>query len=155
MLTRQTMDCCASWQQFTLRWRHNGRDDVSHHQPHDCVLNRLFRRRSKKHQSSVSLAFMREIPRTLVHSPHKWPVTRKMFPFDDVIISLVAYALNTILPNTRIIGLIKSQHIPNNMHKICVLLPFVVHVVVRCQSINPWTLCLLPPMPLKQPRNSG
>ena len=32
----------------TLRWRHNGRDSVSNHQPHDCLLNRLFRRRSKK-----------------------------------------------------------------------------------------------------------
>ena len=33
---------------FTLRWRHNGRDVVSNRQPHDCLLNRLFRRRSKK-----------------------------------------------------------------------------------------------------------
>ena len=32
----------------SLRWRHNGRDSVSNHQPHDCLLNRLFRRRSKK-----------------------------------------------------------------------------------------------------------
>ena len=32
----------------SLRWRHNGRDGVSNHQPHDCLLNRLFRRRSKK-----------------------------------------------------------------------------------------------------------
>ena len=32
----------------TLRWRRNGRDSVSNHQPHDCLLNRLFRRRSKK-----------------------------------------------------------------------------------------------------------
>ena len=32
----------------TLRWRHNGRDSVSNHQPHDCLLNRLFRRRSKE-----------------------------------------------------------------------------------------------------------
>ena len=31
-----------------LNWRHNWRDDVSNHQPHDCLLNRLFRRRSKK-----------------------------------------------------------------------------------------------------------
>ena len=31
-----------------LQWRHNGRDNVSNHQPHDCLLNRLFRRRSKK-----------------------------------------------------------------------------------------------------------
>ena len=32
----------------TLQWHQNGRDDVSNHQPHDCLLNRLFRRRSKK-----------------------------------------------------------------------------------------------------------
>ena len=31
-----------------LRWRHNGHDSVSNHQPHDCLRNRLFRRRSKK-----------------------------------------------------------------------------------------------------------
>ena len=30
------------------KWRHNRRDSVSNHQPHDCLLNRLFRRRSKK-----------------------------------------------------------------------------------------------------------
>ena len=33
---------------YSLRWRHNGCDSVSNHQPHDCLLNRLFRRRSKK-----------------------------------------------------------------------------------------------------------
>ena len=30
------------------KWRHNGRDSGSNHQPHDCLLKRLFRRRSKK-----------------------------------------------------------------------------------------------------------
>ena len=39
----------------------------------------------RKHQSSVSLAFVRGIHRGPVNSPHKWPVTRKIFPFDDVI----------------------------------------------------------------------
>ena len=38
----------------------------------------------RKHQSSASLAFVRGIHRWPVNSPHKWPVTRKMFPFDDV-----------------------------------------------------------------------
>ena len=33
---------------ISLRWRRNGRDSVSNHQLHDCLLNRLFRRRSKK-----------------------------------------------------------------------------------------------------------
>ena len=40
----------------------------------------------RKHQSSAALAFVRGIHRRPVNSPHKWPVTRKMFPFDDVII---------------------------------------------------------------------
>ena len=39
----------------------------------------------RKHQSSTSLAFARGIHRWPVNSPHKRPVTRKMFPFDDVI----------------------------------------------------------------------
>ena len=41
----------------------------------------------RKHQSSALLAFVRRIHRGPVNSPHKWPVTRKMLPFDDVIIS--------------------------------------------------------------------
>ena len=39
-------DCIAAG--MSLRWRHNGHDSVSFHQPHDCLLNRLFRRRSKE-----------------------------------------------------------------------------------------------------------
>ena len=39
----------------------------------------------RKQQSSASLAFARGIHREPVNSPHKWSVTRKMFPFDDVI----------------------------------------------------------------------
>ena len=71
-----------------LEWRHNGLDSVSNHQPHDCLLNRLFRRRWGKHQRSASLAFVRGIHRGPVYSPQKWPVTRKMFPFHDVIMLL-------------------------------------------------------------------
>ena len=40
-----------------------------------------------KHQSSASLAFVRGIHRGPVNSPHKGPVTRKMFPMDDVIMT--------------------------------------------------------------------
>ena len=42
----------------------------------------------RKHQSSASLAFVRGIHRGPVNSPHKWPVTRKMFSFDDVIMAI-------------------------------------------------------------------
>ena len=43
-----------------------------------------------KHQSSASLAFVRGIHRWPVNSPHKGPVTRKVFPFDDVTIRMSA-----------------------------------------------------------------
>ena len=68
---------------FTFRWHHNGHDGVSNHQPHHCLLNRLFWCRSKK-TSKLRLTGLCAGP---VNSPHKWPVTRKMFPFDDVIMS--------------------------------------------------------------------
>ena len=41
----------------------------------------------RKHQSSASLSFVLGIHRLQVNSSHKWPVTRKMFPFDDVIMT--------------------------------------------------------------------
>ena len=48
--------CNRTWLQYAwwcgkidaLQWRHNGHDSISNHQPYDCLLNRLFRRRSKK-----------------------------------------------------------------------------------------------------------
>ena len=54
----------------------------------------------RKHQSSASLAFVRGIHRWPVNSPHKGPVTRKMSPFDDVIMCLcfVVYGCMSILP---------------------------------------------------------
>ena len=78
-----------------LQWRHNGRDGVSNHQPHDCLLNRFFRRTDQgQHQSFAPLAFLCGIHRWPVKSPHKWPVTRKMFPFDHVI---MVYRLNQLV----------------------------------------------------------
>ena len=57
-----------------LQWRHNERDGVSHHQPHECLLNRL----SKRHQSSALLAFV---------WGQRWQKASnaEKFPFDDVI----------------------------------------------------------------------
>ena len=46
----------------------------------------------RKHQSSASLAFVWGIHRGPVNAPHKGPVTRKMFPFDDVIMH---FSVNT------------------------------------------------------------
>ena len=40
--------CLFCFTLHSLQWRHNGHDCVSNHQPHDCLLNGLFRCRSKK-----------------------------------------------------------------------------------------------------------
>ena len=70
---------------YALHWCHNGRISVSNHQPHDCLLSRLFRRRSKKKSKlRVTGLCARNSPGP-VNSPHKGPVTREMVPFDDVI----------------------------------------------------------------------
>ena len=50
---------------MSLQWRHNERDSVLNHQPHDCLLNRLFRRKSKK-TSKLRVTGLWE---------EKWPVT--------------------------------------------------------------------------------
>ena len=63
----------------TLQWRHNERDGVSNHQGLDCLLNRLFRCRSKK-TSKLRVTGLCE-GNSPVNSPHRGPLTRKMFPF--------------------------------------------------------------------------
>ena len=68
-----------------LRWRHNGHDGVSNPQPHHCLHTICSGGDQRKHLSSASLAFVQGIHREPVNSLHKWPVTRKMFPFDDFI----------------------------------------------------------------------
>ena len=71
-----------------LHWRHNDHDGVSNHQPHGCLLNRLFGRRSKKTSKLHVTGLCAGNSPGPVNSPHKGPVTRKMFPFHDVIMIL-------------------------------------------------------------------
>ena len=65
----------------TLLWRHNGHYGVSNHQPRDCLLNRLFRCRSKKTSKLRVTGLCAGNSPGAVNSPNKWTVTRKMFPF--------------------------------------------------------------------------
>ena len=74
-----------------LQWRHNGCHGVSNHQPRDCLVNRLLKDQ-RKHQNPASLAFVRGIHRWPVNPPHKWPLTRQLFPFDDVIMDTTYFA---------------------------------------------------------------
>ena len=73
----------------TLRWRHIGCDSVSDRQPHDCLLNRLFRRRSKKASKLRVTGLCAGNSPGNGEFPHRWPVTRKMFPFDDIIMIFI------------------------------------------------------------------
>ena len=59
----------------------------------------------RKHQSSVSLAFVLGIHQWPVNSLHKWPVTRKMFPFDDDIMDSYDISEKPTLP-----GIFWSKH---------------------------------------------
>ena len=67
----------------------------------------------RKHQSSASLAFVRGSHRVPVNSPHKWQVTRKMFPFDDVIMSRPELGSNGIInhqDDIRVSSLRQCKH---------------------------------------------
>ena len=68
-----------------LRWRLNGSHGVSNHQHHGCLLNRLFRRKSKKTPTLRVTGLCAGNSPGPVNYSHKWPVKRKMFPFHDVI----------------------------------------------------------------------
>ena len=75
----------------TIVWLHYNDDIMSTMASQITSLTTVYltvysRAVQRKQQSSASLAFVRGIHRWPVNSPHKWPVTRKMFPFDDVII---------------------------------------------------------------------
>ena len=61
----------------------------------------------RKHQSSTSLAFVWGIHRGPLNSPHKWPVTQKMFQFDDVI--MIKMINDCIILDSH---LVKWDHFP-------------------------------------------
>ena len=93
----------------------------------------------RKHQSSASLAFVRGIHRRPVNSPHKRPVTRKMFPFDDVIVystysmpclfidASVIIALMTVTQPYRIWFHVSGIHV-SGIHTLGVYVSYIHHI---------------------------
>ena len=63
----------------SLHWRHNDHDGVSNHQPHGCLLNRLFRRRSKKASKLRVTGLCVENSPGPLNSPHKVQLRGKCF----------------------------------------------------------------------------
>ena len=101
----------------------------------------------RKHQSSTSLAFVRGIHRGLVNSPHQWPVTWKMFPFDDVIMYCGLFSQNNSRKDT------KARPFGQGMIVFCEFLvwpkfyPWIYHAMysimlyhtlIYCESIVCW-----------------
>ena len=66
---------------FPLQWRRNERDGVSNQRRLYCLLNRLFRRKSKKTSKLSVTGRCEGKPPVTLDSPHKGSVTRKCFHF--------------------------------------------------------------------------
>ena len=110
-----------------------------------------------KHQSSASLVFVRGIRRGPGNSPHKEPVTRKMFPFDDVIMTGTQYTRtrNKLLINCGCVWLIihinilwiyinkqLSWHTRLKVHLnklMCWYMCFKVHIKHRYETVDRYT----------------
>ena len=129
----------------SLQWRHNERDSVSNHRRLDCLLNRLFRRKIKKTSKRRVTGLCEGNPPVTGEFPHKGPVTRKMFPFDDVIVFIYSTPPTANLPTVWCILFIESvfqqytfQHV--NVWKIC-----------ECESLETLiSSCILPGFHVKQ-----
>ena len=96
----------------------------------------------RKHQNSMSLLFVWGIHRSPVNSPHKGPVTRKMFPFDDVIMASVVTMKSTGEPGQN-----------DNEHKgqiVCISLGVYCSFSLRCFLYIGYLMRILRSNALKQ-----
>ena len=84
----------------------------------------------RKHQSSASLAFVRGIHRWPMNSPHKGPVTRKVFSFDDGIMAKLARLCHECHINDLL----------HNIHYSDVIMDAVASQITDVSNIC-WTVC--------------
>ena len=132
---RKRYDCAR------LQWPHNGHNGISNHQPHDCLLNRLFRCRSKKTSKlRVTGLCSGKWP---VNSPHKWPVMQKLLPFGDVIMNNDSSHIRHVFP----IGLhqrwwnwpsLTSFHTDISFHWWASHVRFLAPHMVSCNVVSRW-----------------
>ena len=87
----------------------------------------------RKHQSSASLAFVWGIHRGPENSPHKWPVTRKIFPFDDVIMIWHKYG------KYRIILRVKA-HFVDSYENMASLYIHIYEIYVYISEMELWMI---------------
>ena len=109
-----------------LEWRHNERAGVSNHRCIVCLLTLCFGADHRKNQRSVSLPFVGGIHRWPVKSPHKGPVTPKMFPFDDVIMKSTTILIH---------GIGRTSDIMFNQSNIPVQIPYRFRLLLLAISL--------------------
>ena len=117
-----------------LQWRHNWRDSVSNHQPHDCLLNLVFRRRSKKTSKLRVSGLCAGNSPWPVNSPHEGPETRIIFQFDDVI-------METNMAGAGIAWPAKPAALSNNTGRVCFtctpdILAFITHIYMCVNELK-------------------
>ena len=94
----------------TLQWCHNERDGVSNHRSLDHLLNRLFRRRSKKTSKLRVSGLCEGNPPMTGGFPSQRVGDAKMFPFDDVIpMILLTVSCHTNLAVTSFVSPLTGQ----------------------------------------------
>ena len=71
----------------TLQWRHNDCDGISNHRHHGCLLNRLFRRRSRKTPKLCTTSLCEGTSPVTGGFPAEMASNAEMFPLDDVIMN--------------------------------------------------------------------
>ena len=98
-----------------------------------CLLNRLFRCRSKKTSKLHVTGLCMGIHRWPVNSPHKWPVTRKMFPFDEVFMNIHRVMRANSQPQMCSVRLTQSKISMIFIYKIFTFI-FISH---RLQTFSP------------------
>ena len=103
----------------------------------------------RKHQSSVSLAFVRVIHRWPMNSSLKWPVTRKIFSFDDVIILLLVIK-ECSLPSARlsighcialvsyncVLELLEATYLKREIHRTFFSHPLYISMIWKLEWLN-------------------
>ena len=100
---------------WLYQWRHNKRDGVSNHRRLDCLLNRLFKHISKKTPNLRVTGLCERNSPVTGDSTHKGPVTRKMFPFDDVIMGIQVVASLLLWHWVWLFQVCVAPHWPDNI----------------------------------------
>ena len=137
------MCCCLRWSvpcqktglsTSTLQWRHNEPDGFSNHKPHDCLLNRLFGRRSKKRSKPRVTGLCAGNSPVTGEFPAQRASNAEMFPFDDVIM------MDTYMMTFRGLALIKLWIIlvPESVFKLNIIPDYGLHISMRVLSSREW-----------------